>query len=274
VDIQTPDELTTPMRGRAALVTGVSRRGGIGFAIARRLASLGAGLVLAHHAAHDADQPWGADDLSQVLAEVGAARADPSQPVADLDLDLADPVAPAALMEAARRAVGHVDMLVCNHARSGGDAGLADVTAGMLDRHYAVNTRSSLLLASAFAAQHDGRPGGRVVFLTSGQAMGPMPGEVAYAAAKGALAAITLTVADELADRGITVNCVNPGPVDTGYVTAELRAAVAPMFPFGRWGVPDDAARLIAFLLSEEGRWITGQVINSEGGFARWRAGR
>lgn len=262
------------MAGRTALVTGVSRRAGIGLAISRRLASQGAGLMLAHHARHDAEQPWGADDVAEVLDSVRAARADAAQPVADVDLDLVDPDAPAALIEASTQAVGHLDMLVCNHARSGDDAALAGVSAGMLDRHYAVNTRSSLLLARHFAAQHDGRRGGRVVFLTSGQGQGPMPGEIAYAAAKGALAAITLTVADELADRGITVNCVNPGPVDTGYLTADMRAAVAPMFPFGRMGAPDDAARLITFLLGEEGRWITGQVINSEGGFARWRAGQ
>jgi 3-oxoacyl-[acyl-carrier protein] reductase len=96
-----------------------------------------------------------------------------------------------------------------------------------------------------------------------------MPGEIAYAASKGALSSITLTLADELADRGITVNCVNPGPVDTGWATPELFAAVADRLPAGRWGEPDDAARLIAWLVSDDGRWMTGQVLNSEGGFRR-----
>ena len=72
-------------------------------------------------------------------------------------------------------------------------------------------------------------------------------------------------------DAGITVNTVNPGPVDTGYVTEADREATAVMFPQGCWGEPDDAARLITWLLTDEARWITGQVINSEGGFARWR---
>ena len=72
-------------------------------------------------------------------------------------------------------------------------------------------------------------------------------------------------------DAGITANTVNPGPVDTGYVTEADREATAVMFPQGRWGEPDDAARLITWLLTDEARWITGQVINSEGGFARWR---
>jgi len=112
---------------------------------------------------------------------------------------------------------------------------------------------------------------GSIVFLTSGQGLGPLPGEIAYAAAKAAIAGVTLTISEELIDAGITVNTVNPGPVDTGYLTEEIRQATAAMFPQGRWGEPDDAARLITWLLTDEARWITGQVISSEGGFARWR---
>lgn len=160
---------------------------------------------------------------------------------------------------------------MCNHARNGGDAPLSEVTAAMLDGHWAVDARSALLLAQAFAAQHDGRTGGRLVFLTSGQRQGPLAGEICYAAAKGALAEITLTVAEELADREVTVNTVNPGPVQTGYLTTEMWQRLRPMFPAGRYGFPDDPARLIAWLSTDEARWITGQVINTEGGFARWR---
>jgi 3-oxoacyl-[acyl-carrier protein] reductase len=252
------------LSGRVALVTGVSRRAGIGFAIARRLAQAGARVFAHHHVPHDAERPWGADPdgIEAVVAAIGGQAAHGG-------FDLAAPDAPAALMRAAQAAFGHVDILVCNHASSGPDGALADVTAEMLDAHWAVNTRSSLLLAQAFARRHDGRPGGRIVLMTSGQGLGPMPGEVAYAAAKGALAAITPTLADELADRGVTVNCVNPGPTDTGWATPELEAAVARKLPAGRWGEPDDAARLIAWLVSDEGRWITGQVLNSEGGFRR-----
>ena len=196
---------------------------------------------------------------------------DPSATVADGGADLADPSAPERLVAHAVEALGAVDVLVCNHASSGPDAGLAGLDAEMLDAHWAVNTRSSLLLAKAFSEAHDdSRPGGRIVLMTSGQGQGPMPGEIAYAASKGALAAVTLTLSDELADRGITVNCVNPGPVDTGWATPELTAAVADRLPARRWGEPDDPARLIAWLVSDEGRWITGQVLNSEGGFRRW----
>lgn len=261
----------TPLRGRVALVTGVSRRAGIGYAIARRLAALGAGLFLHHYRPHDEDQPWGADPdgPDSIAAGVAEALADGQASVRHMQLDLAGADAPSRLVSAAAAAVGHLDILVCNHARSGGDGPLGALDAAMLDAHWAVNARSAILLAQEFAAQHDGRPGGRIIFMTSGQDLGPMRDEVAYATAKGALASITRTLADQLADRAITLNTVNPGPVDTGYAPPDAHEAVRRRFPQARWGDPDDPARLIAWLATDEAAWITGQVINTEGGFRR-----
>jgi 3-oxoacyl-[acyl-carrier protein] reductase len=96
-----------------------------------------------------------------------------------------------------------------------------------------------------------------------------MPGEVAYAASKGAVASVTRTIADQLAGQAITVNAVNPGPVDTGYASGEVYEAVRSRFPQGRWGEPDDPARLIAWLATDEAGWVTGQTIATEGGFRR-----
>jgi 3-oxoacyl-[acyl-carrier protein] reductase len=158
-----------------------------------------------------------------------------------------------------------LDTIVVNHALS--ELGtLAELTAEQVDAHLHVNVRASLLLVKEFAAQFDGERGA-VVLLTSGAHLAPMTGEVAYAVSKGALAIAVKTLAEELADRGIRVNAVNPGPTDTGYL-----AGVAPgrRLPFGRWGEPDDAARLVAWLVSDDGRWMTGQVLDSEGGFRRW----
>ena len=263
------------LRGRVALITGVSRRRGIGFAVARRLAAMGADLFLTHFQPHDALQPWGADDIPALLAELRRG-APAGTSIADLDADLGETATAQAVVDAASRRFGHLDILVCNHARSGGDAGLLDLDADRLDEHWRVNARSTLLLTRAFALQHDGRPGGRVVWLTSGQRLGPMRGEVAYATSKAALAGVLATVADELIDRGVLLNAVNPGPVDTGYLTAEtadrdprVLAEVLRAFPQGRYGEPDDPARLIAWLVSDEGRWVCGQVIDSEGGFRR-----
>jgi 3-oxoacyl-[acyl-carrier protein] reductase len=246
--------------GRVALVTGVSRRQGIGYAIASRLAGLGADLFVQHHVTHDAAQPWGADSIDEVIAGIDGR-------VEHLGVDLTSPDAPDQLVAAAVEAYGRVDVLVCNHALSGSDGPLGSLDAAMLDRHYAVNTRSSILLTQAFARQHDGARGGRVVFMTSGQNLGPMPSEVAYAASKGALVGIMATLSHHLIRQGITVNAVNPGPTDTGYATGETHEWVRERMPLGRWGQPDDAARLVSWLCTDDAGWITGQVINSEGGF-------
>src|SRR5215472_17456515 len=189
-----------PLRGRVGLITGVSRRAGIGYAVARRFAACGASLFLHHHIAHDEQQPWGADPggADALLAGVRAALADPANRVEHAAGDLAEPGGPERLVAAARAVFGHIDVLVCNHARSGGDGPLGALDAGMLDAHWAVNARATILLVQAFAARHDGRPGGRVILMTSGQDLGPMPHEVAYAASKGALASITRTLADHL----------------------------------------------------------------------------
>ena len=106
------------------------------------------------------------------------------------------------------------------------------------------------------------------MLMTSGQHLAPMGTEVAYAVSKGALQQATLTLADELAEHGITVNTVNPGPTDTGWGLADHDPGAK--MPFGRWGRPEDAAKLVAWLCSDDASWITGQTINSEGGFRRW----
>ncbi|BDH77907.1 3-ketoacyl-ACP reductase [Actinomyces naeslundii] len=268
-----------PLAGRTVLVTGVSRRIGIGHAIACRAADYGASIVAHHYRPHDVSQPWGADDVEAVMASIRSHLVGPAQLI-DVPADLAAPGEPARVVEQAAASAGHLDALVCNRAMSSPDGPLSEMTEAVLDAHWAVDARTSILLAQAFAAQEGfaapappgpGRRRGAIVFLTSGQGLGPLPGEIAYAAAKAAIAGVTPTISEELIDAGITVNTVNPGPVDTGYVTEEIRQATAAMFPQGRWGEPDDAARLITWLLTDEARWITGQVISSEGGFARWR---
>jgi 3-oxoacyl-[acyl-carrier protein] reductase len=111
-----------------------------------------------------------------------------------------------------------------------------------------------------------GKNGGRIINLTSGQSVAPMPGELAYAATKGAIEAFTVSLSAELAPYGITVNAVDPGATDSGWMTEEIKQELLPRFPMGRIGQPEDAARLIAFLASDEAAWITGQVIHSRGG--------
>jgi 3-oxoacyl-[acyl-carrier protein] reductase len=254
---------TRPLEGRVAVVTGVGRRAAIGYAIARRLLESGAS-VLAHawtpyDVEHWGEDPDEADAVLAGLRELG--------PVEQHQADFAEPHTPAEVVAAARNAFGHVDILVVNHTRSG-HRRLPELTAEHLDDFLRENVRASLLLVKEFAAQYDGRQGGRVVLMTSGQHLAPMAREVAYAVSKGALHQATLTLSEELIDRGITVNTVNPGPTDTGWGIGDQDPTES--MPLGRWGEPDDAARLIAWLCTDDARWITGQVIDSEGGFRRW----
>lgn len=252
------------LAGRVALITGVSRRAGIGFAIAQRLAEKGAHLFLHGLASYDAMQPWGADP-GGMAAVTGVLRGYGGK-VAYVSADFADVDAPARVMGVANVEYGHVDILVVNHAYSFMGA-LEDLTAESLDAHLQVNVRASLLLVKEFAAQYnDSLGGGRVILMTSGQHLGPMPAELAYASSKGALQQIGVSLAAHLAPRHITVNVVNPGATDTGYANRQLYEAVLSNQPMGRWGEPDDAARLIAWLATDEARWVTGQVINSTGG--------
>ncbi len=256
--------MVAALGGRTALVTGVSRRAGIGFGIAQVLAERGADLFVHAWPGFDVSTPWGADPdgpaaLAEEIAGSGAR-------VERIEADFEDPGAPQRVMAAAVEAFGHVDILVANHAHSGWQS-LDALTAEETDRHLHVNVRATLLLVQAFAAQHDGRPGGRVVLFTSGQDRGAMPRELAYAASKGALLQVTPSLSAALMPRGITVNCVNPGPTDSGWPGPAEREAVIRRMPLGRWGEPEDVARLVAWLASDEGAWLTGQVIESDGGF-------
>ena len=286
-----------PLSGRTALITGASRRKGIGYAVARELASLGASVFLHHYRPHDDAQPWGADDVEAVHEGIRSVLA-PGAALGDRHADLRDPAQVEQLLDAAAELTGSLDILVCNQALSGGDGSIFDMTADALDAHWQTNARASMLLTAGFArrvrerlGESDAavaRPGdrtaslrpfdgptGHVIWMTSGQADGPMRGEVAYATSKAALAGITKTVAAELLDAGIVLNTVNPGPVNTGYLdpdTTDRDLSWVPEFlastPFGRFGRPDDPARLIGWLCTEAGSWVVGQVISSDGGFA------
>src|SRR4029079_792010 len=103
----------------------------------------------------------------------------------------------------------------------------------------------------------------------SGQNQGPMPTELAYAASKGAIEAFVESFAYTVGPLGITVNALTPGPVDTGWMSGDLKQSLEPKFALGRIGQPADIAKVIAFLASPAADWITGQVINAEGGFTR-----
>jgi 3-oxoacyl-[acyl-carrier protein] reductase len=235
-----------------AVVTGISRRVGIGATVAERLITDGWTVTGTGWPAHDAEQPWGRDAAPPEAAGMSWFPA-----------DLADPEAPAAVIDRHRAMHDRLDALVAVHARSSGQD-LTAVTAEELDASFAVNTRATVLLVQA-AARAGVR---RVVLFTTGVHRDPMPLEIPYVVSKAALQGVTATLAAALAPRGATVNCVNPGPNDTGYADPETHARVAAEIPLAaRWGRPSDIAELVAFLVSDRGGWITGQTIDSDGGW-------
>ena len=249
------------LKGKSVIVTGSSRRVGIGAAICRAFAEQGSNVFFTTYSRYDAQMDWGADEggadalLEELRAGVKAGR---------LEVDLSTPDAAGKVLEEAGTTIGEPDILVNNATYSTRD-GFEKLDAATLDAHYAVNMRGAFLLSVGFAKGFTKGAGGRIINLSSGQGTGPMPGELAYAATKGAVEAFTRTLAHEVAPLGITVNAVDPGATDTGWMMPEFKRALADASQFGRVGVPEDAARLIVFLASEAAQWLTGQVIHSRG---------
>jgi 3-oxoacyl-[acyl-carrier protein] reductase len=253
-----------PSGRRIALVTGVGRRQGIGAATCRALAAGGVDIFFTYWRPYDRTMPWGGDDrgpraLRDELRSLGVR-------CESAELNLAHRTAPRRLFDAATARLGPVSILVNNATYSTHD-GWERLDAATLDAHYAVNLRAMALLCVEFARRFQGESGGRIINLTSGQSLGPMPDELAYAATKAAIEAFTLSLAPGLAEQHITVNAVDPGPTDTGWMTENLKREVLRASPQGRLGTPEDAGRLVAFLASDAASWITGQVIHSDGGF-------
>jgi 3-oxoacyl-[acyl-carrier protein] reductase len=245
-------------------VTGASRRRGIGTAICRALAREGADVVFTYWHEYDQTMAWGEErswpaELT-LLLEAEGVRA------IGLESDLSDASAPAALLERVQKQMGEPSILVNNAAHSMND-GYEQLDARSLDAHYAVNVRAACLLSVDFAKRFSFAAGGRIINMISGQDKGPMVGELAYAATKGAMSAFTVSLAAELASRHITVNAVDPGPTDTGWMNDEVKQHILNHSPMSRMGTPEDAARLVAFLASDAAAWITGQRIHSDGGF-------
>jgi 3-oxoacyl-[acyl-carrier protein] reductase len=257
---------------RVALVTGANS--GIGAATALELAARGAAVLLTYlsletegqepeYAAQRArDAAW---VLERIRAAGGTAEA--------VEADLADPAVPARLFDSAEATLGPVEILVCNasgwvqdtftpatHDHFGRP--MRALSADTFDAQFAVDARSTALLIAEFARRHVARHGdwGRIVSLTSGGPDG-FPSEVSYGAAKAALENFTMSAAWELGRFGVTANVVYPPVTDTGWVTPEIRAAATEQSPLRQVAQPEDVARVIAMLCSDDARLVTANVV-------------
>ena len=217
---------------RTALITGIARTGGIAEGIAPRLR---------------------ADGWRVVTSDLDSG---------DVPCDLATVEGPPALMREVGSVHGPISALILSHAHDV-ESGILDTTAESFDRHVAVNARASLLLVAAFARQVP-PSGGAVVALTSDHTTGNLP----YGASKGALDRIVISAARELGPLGISANVLNPGPIDTGWMDDDTRTALTAAHPLGRLGTPADIGEAVAFLVSDAGRWVSGQLLHADGAFS------
>ncbi|MFD5445750.1 SDR family oxidoreductase [Streptomyces tendae] len=240
-------------RPRVAVVTGGS--GGIGGAVARRLAADGMAVVV--HYAGSARKAEAV--VESVTAAGGTAVALPG--------DVAEPAEMAGLFDAVEERFGGVDVVV-NTAGIMLLAPLAEMELEAFDRMHRVNVRGTFVVSQLAARRL--RPGGALINFSTSVTRLRQPGYGAYAAAKGAVEAMTLILARELRGRDVTVNAVAPGPTATPLFvegkSEELIAQIAAAAPLERLGTPEDIAEAVSFLAGPAGRWVNGQVLFSNGG--------
>lgn len=244
------------LAGKVALVTGASK--GIGAGIAVALAAEGAAVVVNY-----ASSQAGADAVvARITAAGGKAVA--------VKGDVSKAVEAQALVDAAVQNFGRLDILV-NNSGVYEVAPLEDVTEASFRRQFDINVLG-LLLTTQAAAKHLGE-GGSVINIGSVVATITPPGMSVYTATKGAVDAITGVLSRELGPRGIRVNSLNPGMVETegahaaGFIGSDFQSNVVAQTPLGRIGQPDDIAAVAVFLASDDSRWLTGELVKAAGGF-------
>jgi 3-oxoacyl-[acyl-carrier protein] reductase len=240
---------TPGLTGKTVLVTGGSR--GIGAMIVRRFAQSGARVGIGYRTGHEMAQALAAEVGNAVALQGDVARPEDITPLADRAADL----------------LGGIDILV-NCAATGPYRLLGQMDAAFVRAILDTNVMGTVLMTQA-VLRHMPAPGGRIINLASALAYRPIPASSVYAASKGAIVSLTHAFAKELGPKGITVNAVAPGVIETEMTTAilaERGPQILAMTPLGRIGQPDDIAGIVTFLASDAAGWITGRTIIADGG--------
>jgi NAD(P)-dependent dehydrogenase (short-subunit alcohol dehydrogenase family) len=269
------------LKGRVAVVTGAGRKGGIGEAVARRLARDGAHVIVGDLCAPPSDLPHaGSGRWEELRAVAGEIESLGVQALA-VRVDVTDAASVQAMVAEISRVFGRLDILVNNAGAVVDPAPVVQMAEEAWRRTIEINATGTFLCCRfALPLMIAGGRGGRVVNMSSLAAERPKPYTSAYGASKAAVVALTRSLAQEVAEFGITVNAILPGDVDTALkrwaFQLEARvtdrtydsviAAARTRVPLGRFGIPDDVAHLVAFIASDEASFITGQAYNLTGG--------
>jgi NAD(P)-dependent dehydrogenase (short-subunit alcohol dehydrogenase family) len=266
---------------KVALVTGAGRKGGIGAAVARRLAQAGSHVVVADLCAPPTDLPHAGSGQWEELASLAAELEPLGVRGLPLRVDVSDAASVQAMVARVRDAFGRLDILVNNAGVAIGPAPVLAMDDEAWRRTLEINATGTFLCCKyALPLMIEGGRGGRVINMASIAAERPKPFVSAYAASKAAVVALTRSLAQEVAALGITVNAVLPGDVDTemkqwglhleaqafGRPYDDVLAAAVARIPVGRLATPEDVAHLVAYLASAEAGFVTGQAYPVTGG--------
>lgn len=269
------------LEDRVAIVTGAGRKGGIGAAVALRLARDGAHVVVGDICAPPSDLPHAGSGQWKELAAIAEEIESLGVRGLPLRVDVTDADSVQAMVAQAKETFGRLDILVNNAGAAIGPGPVIQMAEEAWRRTLEINATGTFLCCKfALPLILAGERGGRIVNMASIAAEKPKPYVSAYAASKAAVVALTRSLAQEVAEFGVTVNAVLPGDVDTalkrwgleletlvtGQPYEEVVAAAVARIPLGRLATPEDVAQLVAFLASDEAIFITGQAYNITGG--------